>query len=528
VPAGAVDKQGTLRVARVTEGGLAGWSIELTGGAKLVGKATLAFTGRPNKGEPAPIVAYTETQNGSLTPVQHVALSGNTATVRTTHFSFWFVDWWSEIRKTVANLWNKTFSADASGEKPACQGESAIRTAGYRIASSADDRIYWCMGTDASGNRPALTVVNARGYPVAVEETANMVLTNPDNSLEALLPQLVAVLGQPKLSGGQSLHLLAGNASYTYDDTADSKQGVQMTENGAAYIASALMYGVDTVTLLGSVFGKKVIKNVLQAFDDVGCIKGFKTMTSMNISSVGSATAYLETAVDTVSKCLGKVIEKVYSDGLFVSILLSGVSWLTSGIKEVANGAQAIKDIFAHPSPYAITITPPASPQVSVAQLQSIMAPAMCTRPAGRLVDGSLPVDDPLMNGGTFLAPSTDAPLYASGTTADGATGIVAVVFDCSAGGVGWPNVIGIYDSSLNPIGAIDLSTIDQQEHSNVQDLSFKAGVLHVDWMTNDDTCHTGADVSIPRSADFSIAASGSFTMSNSTTGTSSQPCMGQ
>ncbi|WP_346234197.1 hypothetical protein [Parafrigoribacterium mesophilum] len=527
IPAGAVSGDGTLTATKTIEEGVSGWSIKLTG-AKLTGKATLTFAGSPVPGEPAPLVGYTENPDSPLTPVQGVSLTSEGAKVTTTHFSFWFVDWWSNIKKGIAAVWGKIFSPDASGSKPTCHGEGAIRTAGYSVSSSSDDRVYWCMGDGGPEKRPQLTVVNARGYPIAVHETANMVLTNPDNSWQSLLPQLFAVLGQPKLPAGDSMHLLSGNASYTYNDTGDNAQGLQFTENGAAYIASALMYGVETVTMLGSIFGAKPVKAVLTAFDDVGCISGFKKMATAEVNSAGSAAKYLTDAVDTVSKCLGKVIEDVYKDGVIVSVLLQGAAWITSGFEDVVNGGRAVVDIFAHPEPYTITITQPARPAVTASDLMSITAPAMCRRPAEQLVNGELQSADPLMNGYTWIQGlgQGQQPLYTTGTTSSHPSGLAAVVFGCIATGgtVGWPNVIGLYNRSLDLIGAIDLGAIDQQEHSNVQTLAFTNGVLHVTWMTND-SCHTGADETVPRSADFTINSNGQATISHSVTGTSDQPC---
>lgn len=142
-------------------------------------------------------------------------------------------------------------------------------------------------------------------------------------------------------------------------------------------------------------------------------------------------------------------------------------------------------------------------------------------------MNGSLPVDDPDLNGQTVLAGTPSSPLYASGATTDDAKGIVAVVFLCTAGGAGWPDVIGLYNSQLGLIGSIDLGSIDQQEHSVVQRLSFIDGVLHVEWLTNNEACPIGAELSIPRSADFSINATGSFSVNDSVSGAPTIPCPG-
>jgi hypothetical protein len=178
-------------------------------------------------------------------------------------------------------------------------------------------------------------------------------------------------------------------------------------------------------------------------------------------------------------------------------------------------------------TPPAVTATATPAPPIDGTALQSILAPAMCTRLAGNLVNGSLPVDDPTLHGSTTLAThSNGTVLFAAAQPPDDPASTVAVVFECNAGGVGWPNVIGLYDAKLHPLASIDLGDIDEQEHSNVTALAWRGGKLHVDWFTNDDGCHTGADDSVPRSADFTVAATGATTMSNSTTGESSEPCL--
>lgn len=166
------------------------------------------------------------------------------------------------------------------------------------------------------------------------------------------------------------------------------------------------------------------------------------------------------------------------------------------------------------------------APTVTAAQLQSIEAPAMCKRPAGKLVNGELPVADPDQNGETGLAgnPQGGQTFVATGVSPALPDGVVGVAFGCGAGGVGWPEVIGFYDQNLKLIGSQNLGDLDQQEHSDLSALTFSGGVFHATWTTNN-YCHTGADTSVPRSADFTVGADGTVQVSNSVTGASTQPC---
>ncbi|SFR85609.1 hypothetical protein SAMN04487846_0003 [Microbacterium sp. cf046] len=117
-----------------------------------------------------------------------------------------------------------------------------------------------------------------------------------------------------------------------------------------------------------------------------------------------------------------------------------------------------------------------------------------------------------------------DKVLYAAGTTAAYSSGIVAVVFRCSAGGVALPEVIGFYDSNLQRIDSVDLWDLDQQDHSNVLTLALFEDSFEVTWTTNGEPCHFGADSSVPRSGRFTIE-NGNVATSDLMTGESDQPC---
>jgi len=167
--------------------------------------------------------------------------------------------------------------------------------------------------------------------------------------------------------------------------------------------------------------------------------------------------------------------------------------------------------------------TTPNAPAIDTAQLGSVTAPAMCDRPEGQLVDGKLPVADPDHNGGTeIIGYANGDPSYAVGANATMPGGVVAVVFTCSTGGVGWPNVIGLYGiegGSLKLVGSIDLAKIDDQEHSNVMTMEFTDVALHLVWRTNDPSVNCPvSDTPVWRSGDFVLSGSGAVTLRNSQT----------
>jgi len=125
----------------------------------------------------------------------------------------------------------------------------------------------------------------------------------------------------------------------------------------------------------------------------------------------------------------------------------------------------------------------------SKTELGSVVAPAMCNRPAGQLVNGELPI--PKVSGGpdpgfTILYGNKDGGfMHAIGDTSTGTQGLTALVFGCSIGGVGWPATVAIYDPHLQLLASFNLSDIDHKEHSDVDAIRFEDQALRIDWRTN-------------------------------------------
>ena len=143
--------------------------------------------------------------------------------------------------------------------------------------------------------------------------------------------------------------------------------------------------------------------------------------------------------------------------------------------------------------------------------LPTITAPAMCMRPERALVNGKMPLFAG-EEGATYLAgDSTDGDSLWAASEADRGTSY-AVVFGCGAGGVGWPDNIGLYDEGLNLLSAIDLGSIDGTTHSSVKTISFRDQVLDVEWVSYEgaglSNCNE-EDGPDPRSGTFALDPSG-------------------
>ncbi|WP_146073552.1 hypothetical protein [Amycolatopsis sp. CA-126428] len=110
-------------------------------------------------------------------------------------------------------------------------------------------------------------------------------------------------------------------------------------------------------------------------------------------------------------------------------------------------------------------------------RLYSAPVPSLCEHPAGTLVDGALPgIPD---NQGVVELAAKGEPenvidnLAIGDITSDGVPEMAAV-FDCSQGGVSWPEYVVVYSAEEKILGAIDLGDValgEQVEHAGIERL---------------------------------------------------------
>jgi hypothetical protein len=362
---------GTLSVTPTrSTSGVSGVAIRLSG-AKLVGTAKLTFPHVLMKGEPAPLVGYTESTGAPITLVGGVKLSAVGASVVTTHFSNWFTDWWGSIFQGARDLLDKAYSSDAAADKPTCSGEAAVRKAGVTVSSSSGAQIEWCLGQDGAGN-PELKLVNARGYTASTEQTRGLTLTNPDTIFGDLLPALFSFLAPAPSVAGDKTQLLGPGDEYTYSLTGYGTQGVQVLPSGAASLASSLVFGAETLELMAPFLPKgtpKTTINILKALSGVQCLADFQGMATATVTNASQAVSYLDKAIPGVFGCLADVLEKQFGlDGVVAGILIAGFSWIEDGVKDVLNDLAGAADSALNPNGYQILVkrtTPANTPTVT-------------------------------------------------------------------------------------------------------------------------------------------------------------------
>ncbi|TFD13137.1 hypothetical protein [Cryobacterium sp. TMT4-10] len=374
----SISGSGELSIAPIEVNGKHGFDISLSGDANLVGEATITFTGTPQEGEPAPLVSYID-DAGILQPVDVVTLVGNEASVVTTHFSNWFTDWWHDLTDPITRIWSGVFSPLPTDLALACKETDALLAGGHRTNGPHEDdqRGSWCAGI--RDTRPELKIKNARGYPMVVEATGNLVLNDEDRSLENAYTQLFAILGS-QAKTGNSIYALSGYDAASYTVAGDSLQGVYMSGSPSAYVGEALRFAADTYMFLAEVQGKKIrSKDALDALTNTGCIGGFGKMAGANPATVTAVTEYIKTAVGTSIDCLGPAMEYYFKGDAWLVRLVAGVKWIVDGVSLASQVGPAIGDMLTNlNNPYIVTITD--APEPSVAGLPAELSGEWCTR----------------------------------------------------------------------------------------------------------------------------------------------------
>lgn len=184
----------------------------------------------------------------------------------------------------------------------------------------------------------------------------------------------------------------------------------------------------------------------------------------------------------------GPAIVLAKAAALAVAVVTIGgdlLTSLTSGLRQLWNtafgearyriGVQVVRDL-------------------TVTDLLSAPVPPMCTHPAGRLRNG-LPGLGPTQ-GFEYIAAGqpdpysgiiNDKPVFTD-VTGDGRQDAVTVAH-CSAGGVGWPNVLLLYGSGPTLLGGLDLGDVYAAEHAEVGSLAVQGHDVVVTWQTYEGCC---------------------------------------
>lgn len=138
---------------------------------------------------------------------------------------------------------------------------------------------------------------------------------------------------------------------------------------------------------------------------------------------------------------------------------------------------------------------PRVSAPVTFKNLMSAPVPGICTHMAGKLSGGAqprIPQDD----GSTELAwldagQTSRTKLAAFGNLGDGSGRDAAVVLDCNAGGVSWPQVVAFYGPGPTLLGWSYLTNFNMPgrvpgQDTEVRQVVYNDGSVNVEWSTQD------------------------------------------
>jgi hypothetical protein len=126
----------------------------------------------------------------------------------------------------------------------------------------------------------------------------------------------------------------------------------------------------------------------------------------------------------------------------------------------------------------------PAVSAVTLADLLSAPVPALCRHDPGNLVNGQLPPQDSHRGTVRIAKTADDNYKVAFGNLTGGDDTDAALVTDCSAGGVPWPETVQLYAAGPVRLGGVDLSDLTHSREV-VTDLAINDGVAHVTWLAN-------------------------------------------
>ncbi len=371
-----ISGEGRLTVARTVDGdGRHGWSVQLDG-AELLGEAVIRFTGvRLADGEPLPIVTSVEAGSGERRVATTVARDGDSIIVRTDHFSYWFLDRWDDLReKAISWLTDQISRAVSIAEdrRPRCQEEEAARDAGYSASSDEGRRVYWCLGMKRQ--HAVVEAVNARWYGVVFEYTPGLTLSQLDSG-DLLQP--IADLLKPRPSRGVNKNGLLGSGNKVQldiDRSTTGPVGVKFEPDPAAYLLSALQFGVETYAMIAEKVGARDAKaKLLQLLDGAECLDSLVAMARTDLKSPQEAEEFFSHALEAAFSC----IEATAADvdlGPLLNWIVKPIIWVISGVKAAVDGIVAAADIVFDLDGYQIRVL--YAPKITQRSVENLLIPA--------------------------------------------------------------------------------------------------------------------------------------------------------
>jgi hypothetical protein len=288
-------------------------------------------------------VATAETSGGpwSYLPAT-LSADRRTAIFTTTHHSVFTV-----IGENVSSLLaffkaqfldGLSSGATAQAARPSCADGSA--GANYNVQSSSGSTVFWCFGTDSSG-QPILRVVNNRLYPLEIQHPGLAVAERPAidygslASLSHLLSGQLSILA-PGAQIGYRVNLAPGQAA-----------GAQTAADGFGQSLFALQTGVNALLA------------ILTRFGAGGASKGVTAMNDALGNAACADAMYAGNPGSILASCLSP--KDMAEDFGTVGVLLAPLAAAGGLADFFASEFQGLHDILTSDDHYTIIVRRPAS-----------------------------------------------------------------------------------------------------------------------------------------------------------------------
>lgn len=131
----------------------------------------------------------------------------------------------------------------------------------------------------------------------------------------------------------------------------------------------------------------------------------------------------------------------------------------------------------------SVSATTPALADVTEADLATIEVPAACELPSQRLVAGATTEGGP---GSGELATDGAKPWAAYADFAGLGYRQALVVYQCNAGGIGWPQVLVLAGAGGSLLGSFDLGSLASKDHATVSALAADGSEAKIAWSAYD------------------------------------------
>lgn len=358
---------------------------------------------------------------------------------------------------------------DVRVDAPACDGATpSWATSVVFIERDRNNPILWCAGSDPK-NRDLLVIkarVN-RGYGYLVHTASDPAWrwndTFADGTVRPLVEAVVDVdavvashvtqlMGEGEFVGPGKEIALGFTEEQARKAEFEPLVKVEPPAPGAFVVSlivrQMVSAGLDLEDgMLAALIGYGKCASQVQAIDGLsGTIGSAQQCLTAGAESTAKllATALVKKGKDPklAGQLAGKLVGRVV-----VYLGLIGPVWVT--LNWTADSMLA-DDAFT-----AVVFVRP-SPAMTSARLRSVRVPSLCDHPAGQLKGGVIPGNG--NNGEVRL----DEQRSRIGTLVPGQPAGAAAVFNCSQGGIGWPEHVLFYDHQGTLVGHLDAGGVGE------------------------------------------------------------------